>query len=363
MPDTFSLPQLRGDLERLCGLLAELLEIDLVLDGLEARGLTAPLGPKAAMTLGVTEPFTVLYRASGPAPTPFSGEPMRLGKDTVDLGFIADARSQATVFRAAVQASLEPMVEPLVRVRSEELRAAAGVLVTLYLDLHGVMQDDFAGLRNEGADWEGAAADAFFDGVYEPLAQIRANHLWAIDYLISLTAHLKAVNDLGQHSLTNLVAGALEVALAQLHQRHERSRASSSAEALAFLSAATGVASVIAFPLGVGVGVALGSISYMLGYAASGVPREAGVAVIEASSARELHDSLLTHVRGVVTTVTDGFEQTGARAAEMQRSIDVMDRGGAGVDGGPSRVGVWLPRLPDLVAGHEFHHHSSGRGR
>lgn len=363
MSDTFSLPQLRTDLDELYTLLAELLEIDLVLDGLEARGMLGPLGQKATLTLGVTEPFQVLYQISGPAPTPFGGEPLQTDSGKVDLGFIAEARAQAAGFRAAAQVAIEEIVELLVRVRPEEFRAVAGVLVTLYLNLHGSMQEDFAGLRNEGADWEGESADAFFDGFYEPLVQIRENHLWAIDYLTSLTAYLKAVNDLGQHSLANLVGCALEVVQAQLHERHERHRGPSSAQALAFLTAATGIAGVIAFPFGVGVGVALGSISYMLGYAASQVPYEdERQETIEASSARELHAHLVTSLGAVTRRVSKEYDETHGHVLVMRSSISGMEGGDSPGGTAPSRVGVWLPRTPDLVAGPDLYHQTSGRG-
>ena len=254
-------------------------------------------------------------------------------------------------------------MEPLVRVRPEEFRAAAGVLVTLYLHLHGSMQDDFAGLRNEGADWEGQAADAFFDNFYEPLVQIRENHLWAIDHLAGLTSNLKLINDLGQHSLTNLVTCALEVVRAQLHERHQRNRGPSSAQTLAFLTALTGVASAIAFPVGAGVGVVLGSISYLLGYAASEAPQNmAEETTIQASSAPELHDRLVAQLRGVASTVSHELNVTSTHVSAMRSSIAGMERGDSYSPSGPSRADTWLPRVPDLVAGPDFYHQTSGRG-
>ena len=239
MPDTFCATRLRHDLDELYDLLAELLEIDLVLDGLEAHGCLTPspgfVQAARTMTLGRTEPFEVHYydttgRPPGPAPDPYPTQRLGLpaphpGLGPIDMGFLADAGAEAGAFRAAARSALDQLVDPLLRVRSSELRSVAGFLVELYLTLDVSIQDDFAGLRNEGADWEGAAADAFFDGFYEPLVQIRANHLSAIDYLTSLTAHLKAVNDLGQQSLANLVGCASEVVRDQLHQRHQSSRA------------------------------------------------------------------------------------------------------------------------------------------
>lgn len=364
MPDTFSFSQLRSDIDELYRLLAELLEIDVILDGLEARGCLQHFGgvlDAKVLRLGVTEPFDVRYWDTTSAT---SNVPGTTPGRCIDMSFVAAAAAEAAEFRGAAQASLERLVHPLLLVRPEELRSVAETLVTLYLGLHGSLQDDFAGLRNEGADWEGRAADAFFDGYYEPLTKIRANHLWAIDYLTSLTAYLKAANDLGQQSLANLVPCAVEVVRLQLHERHERSRGSSTAQTLALLTAAAGIASVIAFPVAAGVGVALGSISYMLGYAASEVPDDNGdrIAEFEASSARQIHTQLLLHVDEVIRRVAEAFGESEKAVTAMRGSIDAMEGGDGGGQQSPSRVSVWIPRVPDVSAGRDFYHHTSERG-
>lgn len=368
MADTFSLPQLLSDVDDLSRLLGELAEIDLVLDGLQVRGcLQRSAGfvqPVRTLTLGRTEPFDVLY-----LDTSIADQPGRVGVPglallhEVDLGFIAEARAQAETFAMAAKVSLEGLLDPLLLVRPEEFRAIADVLVSLYLALRATVQDDFAGLRNEGADWEGVAADAFFDNFYEPLVKIRANHLWAIDYLTSLTAQLKVTNDLAQHSLANLVGCALEVVRHQLHERRERHRTASTSSTLAFLAAASGILGIITFPAVAGAGAALGSISYMLGYASSQVPPDAGDASITGSSAQEVHECLESNIREVAVKVGDGFDETQQRVQSMRDSIEAMEHGAALGPVSPSRADVWLPRVPDLVAGRDFYHESSGQGR
>ncbi|CAN5389539.1 hypothetical protein BH09ACT12_BH09ACT12_31480 [soil metagenome] len=355
MPDTFSLPALRSDLDELYRLLAELLESDLVLDGLEERGLSRPLMTRQTIILGVTEPFEVDY--GEPSTSAFDNPTQQPGGMALGVfGLVLEAKRQAAAFRTAAQSSIETLLEPLVRVAPGEFRGVAEVLVMLYLDLRGAMLDDFAGLRNEGGDWEGEAADAFFDNFYEPLAKIRANHLWAIDYLTCLTAHLKGVSDLGQQSLANLATCALEVARAQLHERHERNRGPSASETLAYLTAIAGVVSVVIFPVAPAAGVALGSISYMLGYAASEARGpEAKPTTTQASSARELHATLFEQVYRLTGAVDASYGETADGVRTMRDTVAEMDAGSL-------RVSLWLPGIPDLRAGSEFFHETSGRG-
>jgi hypothetical protein len=377
MRDTFCATQLRHDLDELYDLLAELLEIDLVLDGLEAHGCLTPspgfVQGARSMTVGRTEPFEVHYydttgQPLGSAPDAYPTQRLGLpaphpGLGPIDMGFLSEAGVEAQAFREAARSTLDQLVDPLLTVRSSELRSVAGLLVELYLTLDVSFQDDFAGLRNEGADWEGDAADAFFDGFYEPLVQIRANHLWAIDYLTSLTAHLKAVNDLGQQSLTNLVGCAIEVTRDQLHQRHQSNRGPSAASTLALLTAVTGVVGAVIFPVAGAAAATLGTISYVLGYAASQVPADVGeAATITAGSAREVHTRLLQHVHAVVGTVHHGYDESHDHARSMRETIASLEVGAGTGAASPSRVGLWLPRQPDLAPGPGFFHETSGRG-
>ncbi|PVG84413.1 hypothetical protein DDE18_02000 [Nocardioides gansuensis] len=366
MADTFDLAEFYTVTSEAYDLMEELHGIDGVLDGLDERGLTGyrvtPGSSNMAsdgdstITLGTTHSFTKRYH--GTQPGSGGGGYYTAPAEPVDMSWVDDVYDAASAWRVAAQTSFESDVESIVRLESSSFRTPSHVLVSTYATLKTRVSVDWAGLSEQGSEWEGEAADKFFKDFHAPFNSIRENHLWALDYLNSLIAAAKAVNDAGQHSVMNLVTEAKRLADRQLQKRQDDSREQSSAEALILLSTISGIAGALLFPVP-GAAAALGSTSLLLNYAATQVPPEnSKLKNLEASSAEEVDGALVDELAEVKTNVRRNYDGVQDKVAEMREHIDGMDDGV--VTG--SKVNLWTPIAASLGNDGTFYHESSGRG-
>lgn len=356
-----------ADVNRLYDRLEELHGIDAVLDGIESRGLDTLYYPPHNYTgggpfnrvieLGTTYPFDKIIRAVDVETSGGSSYPNYTTPSTStsqhDFSWVEDAYSDASTWRLSAQSSLGSTFEPLLEVNSDRFQQVSYAIVDMYASMDTSLRDDWSGLANQTAEWEGRAADSFFRNFQGPMTDVIAGHKFALDYLNSLVCAMKVFNDAGQHSLHALVRECLDIVDDQLRKRQAENRDASDGEALVLLATLTGIGAALAFPLP-GAAAALGATSAMLSYAASSVPPAMAEPVeITARSATQLDDKLGSEIIELKRNVRAGFDSVDDKATEMDGYVEELK---TPLPGSPANA--WIPIRPDIAPGDDFYHES-----
>lgn len=367
MGDSFSRSDLDTKVSELYDRLEELHAIDAILDEIDAQNLTrlnmvSPYDPyvtqqNTRIELGVTYPFTKTVRAMNKettTPAYPASAPSTTTYTAIDFGFVDAAYTDAADWRTTVQDRFYQTSDPLLRVESSSFRQISYALVDLYANLKTSVRDDWSGLGEQGSEWEGGGATAFFANFERPMRGIIENHRWAIDYVNSIVCSIKAVNDAGQHSLMNIVEGAAEIVDLQLQKRENDSRSPDTAGSLVLASTVTGIAAALSFPVP-GAAAVLGSASYLLNYASTQVPPDNELLrEMEADSAPSLDNQVFAEVYELKKNVRNGFDWVYDQVGDMRDLVDNMEAGD--VPGSP--VNGWTPIRPGVEPGDEFYHES-----
>ena len=122
---------------------------------------------------------------------------------------------------AQVAESVRSLTWSVVRTESATFDDAVGAIRASVVDrLRTGVGDDFARIDNNLAAWNGDAADAFGDW-YGQVEHIARRQTYVAETVCSGIAASKAVVDLGQQSLQNLVDGTHALLDEQLKRRHD----------------------------------------------------------------------------------------------------------------------------------------------
>lgn len=361
-----------GLVESVFGKFQELYEIDLVLDGCRAidafnkpqdNPLDYEAGPgrdyneQHTIRLGRTYPFDLqvyVYKEPGKIDFRFIlSEP-----DRHDYGFVESAGGEAASWCADIRGHYHDIVSPLLKVDSGSYIDQQRVLLRTAEGLESI-RDDFAFLS--GSDWDGESADRFFRFFYWPFADLRERHVWGIEQLLLLIAHVKTINDVGQLALMNLLTAADQLLDDQLASRRNLTQDEISRTAAAV---GAGVSTVLAGATakspkaGGPFTIIAGALSLL-----TAIPGEADVEVpIFGTRADDIDDVLGDALRELVTNIDDKYTYVAQMASGVSSAVDGLKERIRGTDDDNS-VNDWRPIQPGLRVGDDggFHHQSSGR--
>lgn len=262
-----------------------------------------------------------------------------------------------------VSESIRSLSFDVVRPLSSTFEDAVSVIRTEVVDsIRTGVADDFAGLDNNLAAWNGQAADAFGDW-YAGFEIIARRQSYVAETVCAGIAACKAVVDVGQQSLMNLVDAVDEMIREQLSLRaqHHALPPENSTQGLLIVGAAL-LGALAAIPTGGASAVATGAVlaslaattSEVLQVAAATVPSDGGVeAEFSAKTSEEFFhelsarlDEILDNVRsqwrGVEGVIEDLYND--ASSAEQQGLL------------APTRPSIVRTVTPD-----GFHHETAPR--
>lgn len=212
---------------------------------------------------------------------------------------------------AQVAESVRSLTWAIVRTESATFDDAVGAIRAGVVDrLRTGVGDDFARIDNNLAAWNGDAADAFGDW-YGQVEHIARRQTYVAETVCSGIAASKAVVDLGQQSLKNVVDGVHALLDEQLRRRHDSlglPPENSAFEVLVLGALVFGL--LAAIPTGgasvAGTAAALSSAAaatnQLLTYAATQVPT-GDTRELTASTADEVFHSLSDSINQVIDNV------------------------------------------------------------
>lgn len=309
-------------------------------------------GSPTALTsveLGSTHPFdkTIEVRSGGAN----SSAPDR---DEVEahLGtLVGPADGFAAGVVDAVRSSVETLTEPLTAAFEVVSESLANDLQT---PIATQVADDFGGIQQSLADWDGQAAENFATNFYNPFGDCVDNQAWLAGELAKVVAAGGAIINLGQNSLMNVAHATNEALDDQLLKRQEENDSPSLKETLTLLSKAAGLLAIVTIAAPAAAAT-LAAVSTISSYAADAVPDDGSSEIleIEGASAEELGEQLGSESTNVTTNTDSNWNSlTSDKIAELEGHVE-------GVLG----QHLLFPRRPDLADGltpGELVHDSAG---
>jgi uncharacterized protein YukE len=263
-----------------------------------------------------------------------------------------------------VAESIRSLSWDVVRPESSTFEEAVAVIRSEVVDtIRTGVADDFARLDNNLSSWNGAAADAFGDW-YAQLEIIARRQAYVAETVCAGIAACKAVVDVGQQSLMNLVDAVDELIREQLSlraQHHALPPEPSYTQALLIVGAGL-LGALAAIPTGgasaITTGVVLASLaastSEVLQLAAASIPADGGVETEFSAKTSE-----------------EFFHELSGRLAEILDNVRSQWRGVEGViedlyndASSAEQQGLLAPKRPSIVrtvTPDGFHHETAPR--
>ena len=259
--------------------------------------------------------------------------------------------------------SIRSLTWNIVRTESAPFEEAVTSIRSTVVDqLRYGVADDFAELGNNLSAWNGDAANAFGDW-YGRVEFIARRQTYVAECVCAGIAASKAVVDLGQHSLQNIVDGMHAALREQLAGRAEtKGKPKANSAFLALVLAATVLGALAAIPTGgasIGAAAALtttaAATSQLLTFAAANVPPAEGVErTASVSRADEIFHELSGAIEEVVDNVRRQWQGVESTVQELRANAE------AAVEDerlSPHRPGI-VRRSPTPDG---FHHESAPR--